>query len=72
MTASRTKKMFDVLAVDDDQKTLDAIRLILADQYHFLTATNSDEALQLIAKKKVDLVFLDIHMPGGMDGMEVL
>lgn len=61
-----------LLIVDDEAKVIDAIRLIMANNYRILTAASGEEALEVIAKDKVDLVFLDIKMPGGMDGIEVL
>lgn len=63
---------FSVLAVDDDPKTIASIQLILGNRYLIFNSRCGDEALEFISKKKVDLVFLDIHMPGGMDGLEVL
>ena len=36
-----------------------------------LTATNGENALEIVRKQKPELVLLDIHMPV-MDGMEVL
>ncbi len=61
-----------ILAVDDDLRTLDSLKLVLQDAYQVLTALNGEEALNTLLKQNVDLVFLDIHMPGGMNGLEVL
>jgi len=39
--------------------------------YEVLEACNADEALRLLAKADVDVVFSDIHMPGTMDGLSL-
>lgn len=64
--------MKTILVVDDD----DAIRTLLKDElldegYQVLTATNAREALQMVQEELLDLVILDIRMPG-MDGLEAL
>jgi two-component system response regulator AtoC len=61
-----------ILAVDDDARTLDSLELILQRAYEVITVTNGEQALDTLLKKNVDLVFLDIHMPGGIGGLEVL
>jgi two-component system response regulator AtoC len=66
------KNPFKILAVDDDPKIIESIRLILERDYEVLAAQNGQEALEIISRKKIDLVFLDIQMPGGMSGLEVL
>ncbi|MCW2736693.1 adenylate/guanylate cyclase domain-containing response regulator [Nocardioides sp.] len=60
-----------VLVVDDQPanvRLLDAILTPLG--YDVPTASSGDEALQMIAEDELDLVLLDIVMPG-MDGYEV-
>jgi len=48
------------------------MRMILEyEGYEFLGAATGEEGITLIEKESVDLVFLDIKMPG-MDGLEVL
>jgi two-component system, response regulator, stage 0 sporulation protein F len=64
--------MKTILVVDDD----DAIRTLLKDElldegYNVLTASNAREALKMVAEEPLDLVILDIRMPG-MDGLEAL
>ena len=43
---------------------------LLGDQYDMLGATNGEDALEMVAEEKVDLILLDIMMPD-MDGYEV-
>lgn len=45
--------------------------MVLKDQYEILTATSGKEALDLIDREPLDVVLLDILMPGA-DGLEVL
>ena len=72
MTGPAKKEPFRVLVVDDDPKVIDSMRLILENDYFVLAASSGEEALRLISENEVNLVFLDIHMSGGMDGLEVL
>ncbi len=62
--------MFRILVVDDDKHTRMLLRAILEnDNYTVLTATNGEEALEVLGREHVDLVVLDIMMPK-MDGYE--
>ncbi len=64
--------MKTILVVDDDE----AIRKLLTDElkdegYQVITASDAREALKMVETEKLDLVILDIRMPG-MDGLETL
>ena len=60
-----------ILIVDDQPLTRELMTLIVQAQgYKTLVATNGEEALAIAAKRPVDLVILDVVMPG-MDGFEV-
>jgi putative two-component system response regulator len=60
-----------VLIVDDQALTRELMTLVVQAQgYKTLVATNGPEALAIAAKRPVDLVILDVVMPG-MDGFEV-
>jgi len=64
--------MKTILVVDDE----DPIRLLLQEElteagYKVLTADNARDALNLVQGEALDLVILDIRMPG-MDGLEAL
>ena len=64
--------MKTILVVDDDE----AIRTLLQEEledegYTVLIATNARDALKMVASEALDLVILDIRMPG-MDGLEAL
>ena len=61
-----------VLAVDDEPRYLRLMRVNLESAgYQFVGAGNGDEALGLLEKQPVDLVLLDINMPG-MNGFALL
>lgn len=60
-----------ILAVDDESNILESYKALLGDDYVLLTAPCGEDALEIIKKEYVDLVLLDILLPG-MDGIEVL
>jgi len=60
-----------VLLVEDDQKDVKLIQNYLADQpYEVITAYDGEEALALALKENIDLILLDILLPG-TDGFEI-
>ena len=59
-----------ILVVDDDSPMVEYIGDLLQENgFEVVKAYNGDEALEIVAKEKPDLVLLDIMMPG-MDGKE--
>ncbi|MCX7794737.1 MAG: sigma-54 dependent transcriptional regulator [Thermodesulfovibrionales bacterium] len=61
-----------ILVVDDEKDILRALEFILSREgYTVTTATNGQEAMELLKNEEYDLVLTDLRMPG-MDGMEVL
>ena len=58
-----------ILVVDDDKMNLRRTRLILEKYYDILTAESGQEALDIISDEEIDLILLDIEMPG-MSGIE--
>lgn len=61
-----------ILVVDDEEPVRDVMREFLEyeDRYRVLVAQDGFEALQIIAREKIDCCFTDISMPG-MDGLEL-
>ena len=60
-----------VLVVDDEVGPRESLRMILKPLYQVHTAANGYEALRFINSQKVDLVTLDLKMPG-IPGIDVL
>ena len=60
-----------ILIVDDEVGPRESLRMILKSMYEVHTAKNGQEAINFISQKKVDLVTLDLNMPG-LSGIEVL
>ncbi|MGA7564330.1 MAG: response regulator [Desulfobaccales bacterium] len=64
--------MKTILVVDDDEAIRTLLQEELSDEgYRVLIAGNAREALKKVQEKALDLVILDIRMPG-MDGLEAL
>jgi len=60
-----------VLIVDDEVGPRESLRLILKPLYEIYTAADGNEALKYIQDKEIDVVTLDLKMPG-MSGFEIL
>ncbi len=60
-----------ILIVDDEAGPRESLRMILKPIYNIFTAANGKEALEIIEKENIDLVTLDLNMPG-LSGIEVL
>jgi DNA-binding NtrC family response regulator len=60
-----------ILVVDDEVGVREAFDAVLSKDYDLLFASHGLEALRILATREVNLVLLDIRMPG-IDGMEVL
>ncbi|MBU3936352.1 MAG: sigma-54 dependent transcriptional regulator, partial [Proteobacteria bacterium] len=61
-----------ILIIDDEASIRDSLSGILADEgFHTRLAEDGLQGLSLLEEERVDLVLLDIWMPG-LDGMEVL
>ena len=60
-----------ILMVDDDTGVRDSFEAVLAKDYDLHFATQGHEALRILSTHDINLVLLDIRMPG-MDGIEVL
>src|SRR5215468_11857089 len=59
------RKTQTILVVDDKLDTLLLVRELLTSRgYHVNTASDADEALQVIEAEKPDLILLDVIMPG--------
>lgn len=60
-----------VLVVDDSPENLKLILVILsASGYELTTAGDAHEVLRILDRRSVDLILLDLQLPG-MDGLEL-
>ncbi len=59
-----------ILAVDDDAINIDVYELLFANDYDLRTARSGEEALEVAARVRPDLILLDVMMPG-LTGYEV-
>ncbi|MCA1647662.1 MAG: response regulator transcription factor [Chloroflexi bacterium] len=60
-----------MLVVDDDPRMLSMMRRVLeVDGYSVATADGGDAALDVVRRESVDLLILDVMMPG-IDGFEI-
>ena len=60
-----------ILIVDDELGVRESLKMILMPGYQVHTAVDGEEALLSIQKDQIDLVALDLRMPG-LPGIEVL
>ncbi len=60
-----------ILIVDDEENILFITKAAFEQNYEVFTATDGEQALEIIRREKPTLVFLDIKMPG-KSGLEVL
>jgi CheY-like chemotaxis protein len=66
-------RSLNILLVDNEAEFLEAITYWLETKEHRVqTSYSGEEAIERIQKESFDIVFLDIHMPEGLDGMETL
>ncbi len=53
-----------VLVVDDESGVRDSLRLILSPEFQVLEAADGQAGLELLRLQRVDVVLLDVRMPG--------
>jgi len=63
--------MKHILVVDDELGSRESLRTIFEKEFQLSLAENADQAIQLLSKERVDLVLLDVIMPG-RDGLSLL
>ena len=62
-----------ILVIDDDPEVVDTLVTCLCEEgYGVSGALTGDEGLKLVILSRPDLVLLDVLLPGGMNGIEVL
>lgn len=70
----KTERKGKILVVDDEENIRKSLKMILEyEGYAFLEASNGEDGLQKAEETVgLDLILLDIKMPGGRDGLEIL
>src|ERR1700736_677168 len=63
-----------VLIVDDDEGMRDTLTAILKREYRVLRVGSGEAALPVRTKEEVDLVLLDVRLPGisGFEGLRIV
>lgn len=68
-----TTKPSKILIVDDESPIREVLSASLRDEGHeVFTASDGEAGLRAMREKQPEIVFLDIWMPGSLDGIEVL
>jgi len=60
-----------LLIVDDERGPAESLRMVFKSDYDVFTASGGEEALALVRERPIDVVTLDMRMPG-MSGTEVM
>ncbi len=60
-----------ILVVDDERGPRDSLRMILSSSFRVLTAGNAIDALAILRREPVEIVTVDLNMPG-MSGQDLL
>jgi len=67
--------MFNILVTDDEQIVIDSLSFIInknfADDTKVFTALSGTEAIEIVMKENIDIIFMDINMPG-LSGLETV
>lgn len=64
--------MAKIMVVDDDPDFVEVTRIVLeANEYDVVSASDREEALEVMRREKPDLILLDIMMSQPLDGVEI-
>lgn len=61
-----------IMVVDDEPIIRHAIEAIFRDDYNVFNAANGQDAVDLVRREKIDLILMDVKMPGTLDGIGAL
>lgn len=67
----RVERLPRVLIVDDERGPRESLRMILSGSHKVVTAENGPAALEILRTEEIDLVTVDLNMPG-MKGDELM
>ena len=72
LAIKKTMKKNRILVVDDEPKMVRLIREVMcACGYDVVTASNGEQAIEMVALEQPDLLLLDLILTDGIDGYEV-
>ena len=67
--------MYNILVTDDEQIVIDSLSFIInknfEGQVSLFTALSGTDALKIVTKENIDIIFMDINMPG-LNGLETV
>ncbi len=67
--------MYGILVTDDEQIMVDSLKFIIEKNFpsdtKVFSALSGSNALEIVAKEQVDIIFMDINMPG-LNGLETV
>lgn len=67
--------MYNILLTDDEQIVIDSLTFILNKNFSgkikLFSALSGSDALKIVQSEKIDIAFMDIHMPG-INGLETI
>lgn len=70
MTKEKTVQKKNVLIVDDTPENITLLKAILKETYGIKVALDGEKALEIAASSAVDIILMDVIMPG-MDGFDI-
>ena len=67
--------MYNILLTDDEQIVVDSLSFIInknfENQVNIKRALSGTEAIELVTRENIDIIFMDINMPG-LNGLETV
>lgn len=67
--------MYKILLTDDEQIVIDSMKFIISKNFsnevEVFTALSGSDALGIVSREQIDLIFMDINMPG-MNGLDTI
>jgi len=71
-TASQKEQRLSLLIVEDEPGHRRALEAHFAKYYNVLTAEHGQKALEIASQQPIHLVIIDLILPGGTDGIDVM
>ncbi|EKD25760.1 MAG: hypothetical protein ACD_79C01527G0018 [uncultured bacterium] len=62
---------YKILAIDDEENILTSLELAFRSKYEFITAQTGSEAIKIVSRENINVIFLDLNLPD-IDGLRLL